>query len=104
MALGYNVLVRSTNRGTRVNVVELTVNTYATGGLALTPNSLGLNTLTTLTSGVSLDGYVGVHDRTNAKLLVLFSDNNNAADGPLIEIPDTTALATTKIVVTAYGT
>lgn len=32
-------------------------------------------------------GYIYAYDAANGKVMVFFADNNNAADGPLIEIP-----------------
>ncbi|HEU0080235.1 MAG TPA: hypothetical protein VFQ76_21490 [Longimicrobiaceae bacterium] len=37
-------------------------------------------------------GYVPVYDRANDKLKVYYGDNNNASDGPLVEVPNTTDL------------
>ncbi len=38
-------------------------------------------------------GYLPVWDPTNSKLKVYYADNNNASDGPLIEVPNTTDLS-----------
>jgi hypothetical protein len=63
---------------------------YPTGGEAI---DLGLNErvdfLVTSPSG----GYVGLWDATNQKLLMYYGDNNNASDGALIQVPDTTDLS-----------
>lgn len=39
-------------------------------------------------------GYVPVYVPSTGKLMVYWGDNNNASDGPLIEVPDTTDLHT----------
>lgn len=46
-------------------------------------------------------GYQVTYDVANDKLKVWYGDNNNAADGPLIEVPNTTDLSATtfKLVV-----
>ena len=38
-------------------------------------------------------GYVAVYDLANDKLKVYYGDNNNASDGPLIEVPNATDLS-----------
>ena len=38
-------------------------------------------------------GYVFVFEQNDQKLLAYYGDNNNAADGPLIEVPNTTDLS-----------
>ena len=38
-------------------------------------------------------GYVFQWDAANQKLLAYYADNNNASDGPLIQVPDTTDLS-----------
>ncbi len=42
-------------------------------------------------------GYVGEWDAANQKLKAMYSDNNNAADGPLIQVPDTTDLSAVTV-------
>lgn len=43
----------------------------------------------------SKGGYVFNYDKANGKVIAYYGDNNNAADGPLIEVPGTTDLSTT---------
>lgn len=38
-------------------------------------------------------GYVPVYIPSTGKLKVYYADNNNAADGPMIEVPDATVLS-----------
>lgn len=38
-------------------------------------------------------GYVFSWDRANQKLLAYHGDNDNVADGPLVQVPDTTNLS-----------
>lgn len=65
---------------------------YPTGGEAL---DLGANaeTILHIQCNTSSGGYVFTFDYANQKLLAFYSDNNNAADGPLIQVPDTTDLS-----------
>lgn len=56
--------------------------TYPSGGEAIdAPGDKGYHHLLVTPGG----GYVGVWDRVNQKILAYYGDNNNAADGPLIE-------------------
>lgn len=48
-------------------------------------------------------GYVPVWDSVNDKLSVYYGDNNNASDGPLIEVPTTPDLSGTTFVLTVIS-
>lgn len=64
-------------------------NSYPTGGESITANAIGLTRI----NGAIIPGNVGytfTWDGTNSKVLVYYGDNNNASDGPGIELPDTT--------------
>jgi hypothetical protein len=62
---------------------------YPTGGEAIdAPGDKGYHHLLVTSSG----GYIGQWDATNQKIKAYYGDNNNASDGPLIEVPDTTDL------------
>lgn len=77
---------------------------YPTGGESLSDADLGLNddNLTVLCFHNS--GYWFQYDATNQKLLAYYADNNNASDGPAIQVPDTTSLsALTGVQVLAFG-
>ena len=79
---------------------------YVTGGEPFTPADVGLTAL--LSFEVELDataGYVPVWNRstTAPKLMAFYGDNNNAADGPLIEVPNATNIATSVCRFAAYG-
>lgn len=79
-------------------------NSYPTGGEAV--DLLGLLGWTRLSMVVipSKSGYVFEWDYTNNKIIVYYGDNNNAADGPLIEVPNTTDLSLlTQIRIGAVG-
>jgi hypothetical protein len=47
-------------------------------------------------------GYVFAWDKANQKLVVGYADNNNASDGPLIAVPDTTDLSALTSVPVAF--
>lgn len=70
-------------------------NSYPTGGESVTVHALGLSILESLTLSPN-KGYVFEWDGTTAspKILAYHGDNNNASDGPLIEVPNTTDLST----------
>lgn len=79
--------------------------TYPTGGIPLDKNSLGLpNNLESLTFVDSdlPDGYIYKYDNVNKKIMMFEGDNNNAADGPLIEVVNT-ATPTISINVISKG-
>ena len=74
---------------------------YPTGGEAV---DVGSNERIEHLAAVSTAGYVFSWDKANQKLVAWYSDNNNAADGPLIEVPNTTDLsALTAIPFRALG-
>lgn len=78
---------------------------YPTGGEAVTPANFGLTAITDIQLEGD-DGYVLRWDRstTAPKLLAYMGDNNNASDGPLIEVANTTDLSAvvTRFTVTGY--
>lgn len=70
----------------RLRVVQFTTDTdYPTGGYPLAEAALGFSVIDLVIVGPS-GGYVAQYDYVNEKLMILFGDNNNAADGPLIEV------------------
>jgi hypothetical protein len=72
-------------------VLEVTFDAaYAAGGYALSAASLGLTTVHRV-SGTPVSGYVPEYDLSAHKLKVMYGDNNNASDGPLIQVADNTA-------------
>lgn len=105
MALSYSILQRGTNRGARVHLVEITFDSsYTTGGLAVSANSCGLNSITGIVAGpTGSAGIVPSYDRTNAKLLAFWGDNTNAASAALIEVTASTNLATAKVACLVMG-
>lgn len=82
---------------------------YPTGGEAFTAAQLGLTSLKDVQPyaglGSSTTGYVPVWNRSVSSplLLVLMGDNNNASDGPLIEVANTTDLSAFVCQIRAVG-
>jgi hypothetical protein len=64
---------------------------YPTGGEALDIGSASEVILHVQAGPKS--GYVFEFDYANQKLLAYYADNNNASDGALIQVPDTTDLS-----------
>lgn len=64
---------------------------YPTGGETLIKSQVGLQTIDRM--NIQAAGYVCQYDSANNKVLVYYGDNNNASDGPLIEVPNTTDLS-----------
>lgn len=77
-------------------------NSYPTGGEAVTTGQFGLEVFD-FVLGAPSGGYVPEFDHANKKLKVFYGDNNNVADGPLIEVPNTTDLAAVTFRVVAFG-
>lgn len=63
---------------------------YPTGGEAI---DISANERLAFVGAQPTSGYVFQWDAANQKLLAYYGDNNNAADGPLIEVPNTTDLS-----------
>lgn len=68
------------------DIFSLTLDTdYPTGGYPLTASLVGFGSID-FVDAPGVGGYVLEYDYTNSKLKVLFGDNNNSSDGPLIEV------------------
>lgn len=88
----------------RISVETVTGDaSYATGGYAITPNQFGFVRTSAVVPVGSNTGYVPSWDQTNSKLKVFFGDNNNASDGPLIEVASATDLSAVSFTVIAFG-
>lgn len=71
---------------------------YTNGtGYALTPATMDLTKVLFATPAFSVGGYVARYDTTNNKVTLYFGDNNNASDGPLIEIATTGSSLATEV-------
>lgn len=96
MALTYSSVTR-TVMGTQQVVEGLMAfdSSYPTGGEAFSLAGVGVTRLDQLDVFPG-GGYVFEWDRstTSPKVLAYYGDNNNASDGPLIQVPDTTNLST----------
>jgi hypothetical protein len=77
---------------------------YATGGVPLAKGKLGFSkaTLSFEVESVSTD-YVAEYDLTNELLKLKYCDYDAVADGVYIEVPDTTAVASTIVRFKAKG-
>lgn len=74
---------------------------YPTGGETV---DVALNSRFSRVNAQPTSGYVFQFDPATQKLLAYYGDNNNAADGPLIQVPDTTDLsALTSVLAIALG-
>lgn len=77
-------------------------NSYPTGGESLDLSSYFKELINVQINPKS--GYVFEYDYTNKKVMAYYGDNNNAADGPLIEVPNATDLSSlTGVRVIAWG-
>lgn len=86
-----------------VNVVDVALdNSYPTGGEALSARELGMQTVLTALPELAA-GYVARYNQSTGKLMVYYGDNNNASDGPLIEVPNATDLSAVTVRMTVIG-
>jgi hypothetical protein len=97
MALSLTVNLHQVWGSRRVKLVTLAFDSsYPTGGEALptgtTTAKFGLSKVDFVIIPTSA-GYTFAYDYTNDKILAYYGDNNNAADGPAIEVPNTTDLS-----------
>ena len=75
-----------------------------TRDLGLTAADLGFSVAPRSVVFEPKEGYVFVYDYSNSKVLAYMGDNNNASDGPLIEVANTTDLsAVTGVRVVSRG-
>lgn len=105
MALTHVVLTRSVFGDRRIVATETTFDSsYVTGGEPVLASEFGLTKIEALmATPANVDGYVPSWDRTNSKLVALYGDNNNAADGPLIEVPNATDLSAVQVSLLVIG-
>lgn len=66
---------------------------YPTGGEALSLATIGLDDRLDFITFEPTGGYVFIYDHTNKKVKVLMADYDAVADGPLVEVADTTDLS-----------
>lgn len=89
----------------RMVVADVTMDSsYATNGESVTAASFGLSRLDRLVC-YPASGYIPQWNGSTSapKIKVYYGDNNNASDGPLIEVPNTTDLSAITFSVEAYG-
>lgn len=88
----------------RFEIVDITPDSsWLAAGEALTVAQLGFQSIDFILFE-SAGGYVFKYDRANAKLLAYYGDNNNAADGALIAVPDTTDISAAVVRALIIGT
>lgn len=83
------------NKGSK-RAVTLTIafdSSYPTGGESLSLADMGFVSSVDIVQVEPTLGYVFTYDYTNKKLIAYYGDNNNASDGALIEVPNTTDLS-----------
>lgn len=93
-----------------VSIVDITFDSsYPAGGEVLTAADLGLNTIVTVLPSVAVDpdtvdnALVVAFDHTNSKILLFWGNNDGGADGPLVEVADTTNVAAYTARLIVYG-
>lgn len=89
LVLDDNGLVAIPIAGNReMRIVDITLDTdYATPGYAITAANVGLGTIEHVITPGPISGYVPEWVPSTGKLQVRYG-NNDAADGPLIEVPN----------------
>lgn len=75
-------------------------NSYPDGGEPVAKADFGLDVgigfipdFVAVKAGAGDTAFAGHYDATAGTLQLFYGDNNNASDGPLIELPDTTSAA-----------
>lgn len=90
------------NRKITTTLIEVAA--YATGGVAVTPNQLGLTHIDAVLSVYVVGaGYLPTYNPAAGKVLLYVNDADAQADGPLIEAANSTNISTLDIYVTAIG-
>lgn len=110
MPLAFNVQPPvTTGNVRRVRGTATFDSSYPTGGEPFTAAQLGLTFLSELIPGTgrgaSSTAYAVAWNRSTSAptLMAYMGDNNNAADGPLIEVANTTDLSTLVVPFEAIG-
>lgn len=90
-----------------INAVFATItldSSYPTGGEDITAlgASFGFSEIVEVVV-VDAEGYDVSYVPASGKLIVRYSDDNDTSDGPSIEVPDTTNLATVDVRVILFG-
>lgn len=92
LTIAFDDQSRMDRKSIRVGTIAFD-SSYPTDGEALAAADLNLRGITWLMVSPK-SGYVFEYDYTNSKLKAFYGDNNNASDGPLVEVPNTTNLST----------
>lgn len=93
------VLFKAEVESRRMHVCTIAFDSsYPTGGEAFTADNVGLTRIDGAVIA-SNSGYQLVWDQANKKILAYYADYDAVADGPLIQVPDTTSLAALTAVV-----
>ena len=88
---------------TMMVIAEVTFDdSYPTGGEPITAVSYGLSSIDVLLAAPG-GGYVFEFDHANSKLKAYVGDNDNAADGPLVQVADKADIKTVKSYTMAVG-
>ena len=105
MALTANIRARTMWEDFYVRLVEVAFDaSYPTGGEALTDANCGLADDGYYVFPFPRNGYTFQLDQSGQKLLAYWGDNNNASDGPGVQVADTTDLsALTGVLLLAIG-
>lgn len=78
------------NPGLVMKVISVAFDdSYPSGGEDLTASMVGLTAITKVIAN-SVSGYLIRYNYSTAKLMIFYSDSNNASDAVLTELPDAT--------------
>lgn len=102
MAAVSRVRVDRVGRGTQV-IGSLTFDaSYPTGGEPLTPAELGLRRVDVVLFEQAA-GYSFQYDRSAQTVIVRHGDDNDTSDGPEVEVPNASNLASVTVRFVAFG-
>jgi hypothetical protein len=104
VALSFSEVKKGVVGDLKYSITNVTFDSsYPTGGEAVTVADFGFTHDILHLNCAPGGGIVFEFDDTNTKILAFWGDNNNAADGPLVEVPNTTDLSTKVTRVFALG-
>lgn len=104
MAATSSIVTRHDLGKGQVSIADITLDTYATNGLALTASLFGFRVgKIDAVFAQPASGYVFEWDAANSKLKAFYADYDAGADGALIEVASGVNLAAVVTRAVAYG-
>lgn len=103
LTIDHRIVARTAGIGVIVGGSITFDSSYPTGGEAVTAANLGITAIGWMFM-LPAAGYVPVFDSANSKILVYQGDNDAVADGPGVQVPNTTDLSALTVTFLAFPT